>query len=180
MYKKSTLGLLALLIGVALWLQGFTLPVQAKTKISQGAEIQADDKTVRGILAAFHKAEEFLEARNLDAMMGLYSKDYNYHGLKKEDLRKIWEGLFAQHHRISTAHMFSKIAVVDGKHQTADITCTGTLWATSDPAGQRVNIDSWFEEVHHMVYEDGAWRIRGNAGEAPKALQFGIAPHPFF
>lgn len=180
MRRMSVAIVLGAVLGTAMWLQTFAVPVLAKTKVSTGAEVQADDKTVREILDAFHRAEEFLQARNLDALMGLYSKEYNYHGLKKDDLRKIWEDLFAQHHRISTEHMFSKIVVLAGKTPAAEITCTGSLWATSDVAGQRVNIDSWFEEVHHMVYEDGRWRIRGHAGEPSKALQFGVAPHPFF
>jgi hypothetical protein len=180
MCRKPTIGVLAILIGIPLWLQGFTLPVLAKTKISPGAEVQADDKTVHGIVASFQKAEEFLDARNLDALMGLYSKDYNYNGLKKDDLKKIWESLFAQHHRIATSHLFSKIVVADGKHPTAEITCTGSLWATSGPTGKRMNIDSWFEEVHHMVYEDGAWRISGHVGEPARTPQFGVAPHPLF
>ena len=180
MYKKLILGVFALLILIAFLFQGLTLPVLAKTKITPGADVQADDKSVREILVSFHKAEEFLEARNLDGLMGLYSKDYNYNGLKKDDLRKIWEGLFTQHQKIASSHMFSKIIVVAGKNPTADITCTGSLWATTVPTGHRVNIDSWFEEEHHMAYEDGAWRIRGHAGEAPKVLQFGVAPHPLF
>ena len=44
----------------------------------------------------------------------------------------------------------------------------------------RVIIDSWFYEIHHVVYEDGARRIRGHAGEDSKALPFGTSPHPFF
>jgi hypothetical protein len=180
MSKKLILGAFALLIWIALVFQGLMSPVLAKTKITSGADVKADDKNVREILASFHKAEEFLEARNLEGLMGLYSKDYNYNGLTKDDLRKIWEGLFTEHNKIASSHMFSKIVVVPGKNPTADITCTGSLWATTVPTGQRVNIDSWFEEAHHMVYEDGAWRIRGHAGEAPKVLQFGVAPHPLF
>jgi hypothetical protein len=180
MFKKPTIGLLAMLICIPLSLQGLALPVLAKTKVSPGAEIKADEKAVHGILASFQKAEEFLDARNLDGLMGLYSKDYYYNALKKDDVRKIWEGLLAQHHRIASSHMFTKIVVVDGKHPTAEITCTGSLWATADPSGKRENIDSWFEEVHHMVYENGEWRITGQVGEHPRAPEFGVAPHPLF
>lgn len=180
MRRMSVAIVLGAVLGTAMWLQVSAVPALAKTKVSPGAEIRADDKTVREILAAFNRAEEFLQARNLDALMGLYSKDYNYYGLKKDDLKRIWQDLFTQHRRISTEHMFAKIVVMDGKAPTAEVTCTGSLWATSEPAGQRVNIDSWFEEVHHLVYEDGTWRIRGHAGEPSKALQFGVAPHPFF
>ena len=50
----------------------------------------------------------------------------------------------------------------------------------SDVTGQKTAIDSWYEEIHYLVKEDGKWRIRGNAGERPRALQFGTAPHPLF
>ncbi len=179
MRRVRTLIALGFAIGIAVGFHWLSPTALAKTKISPGAEIQADDNTVREIVAAFHSAEDFLQARNLESLMALYSKEYSYHGLKKEDLKKIWHDLFANYHRISSAHMFSRIVVAEGKTPTAEITCTGVLWATSD-AGQRANIDSWFEEVHYLIYEEGAWRIRGHAGEARKGLQFGVAPHPFF
>ncbi|MBI3356031.1 MAG: hypothetical protein HY038_04540 [Nitrospirae bacterium] len=50
----------------------------------------------------------------------------------------------------------------------------------SKETGKRVFLDSWFYEIHYVVYEDGAWRIRGHAGEDTRALPFGTSPHPFF
>ena len=47
-------------------------------------------------------------------------------------------------------------------------------------SGIRVPIDSGCEEVHVLTREGGAWRIRGNAGETPRVLPFGTAPHPLF
>ena len=75
-------------------------------------------------------------------------------------------------------HVLNEV-VVEGNAPRAEVTCTGGLWATSESTGQRENIDSWFQEVHRLIYEDGAWRIRGHAGEGPNALRFGVA-HPFF
>lgn len=50
----------------------------------------------------------------------------------------------------------------------------------AEEAFLRVIIDSWFCEIHHVAYEeDGAWRIRGHAGEDTRALPFGASPHPF-
>jgi hypothetical protein len=37
-----------------------------------------------------------------------------------------------------------------------------------------------YEEVHSLTRESGGWRIRGNAGETPRVLPFGTAPHPLF
>lgn len=174
-------GISGIAMGSALWLLILSLlsSASAKTKISPDAEIQADHKTVEEIMATFKKAEDALEERNLEALMALYSKDYTYHGLTKEDIRKIWKDLLAHSHRIASEHRFSKIVVGDGKNPRAEVTCTGSFW-TTDETAKRVNIDSWYEEVHYLVYEDGAWRIRGHAGEASKATLFGTTPHPLF
>lgn len=182
MSSSRVLGILGMGVGTTLWLLALSgpSPVLAKTKISPNAEIHADQKKVQEIMATFEKAEAALEARNLENLMALYSKDYAYHGLTRDDIRKIWKDLFAQSHRIASEHRFSKIVVADGKNPRAEVTCTGSFWSTSEDAGKRVNIDSWYEEVHYLVYEDGAWRIRGHAGEASKDPIFGNTPHPLF
>jgi len=116
-------------VGMTLWVLALSgpLPVLAKTKISPDAEIHADQKKVREIMATFEKAEVALEARNLDTLMALYSKDYAYHGLTKDDIRKIWKDLFAQTHRIASEHRFSKIVVTEGQNPRAEVTCTGSF-----------------------------------------------------
>lgn len=91
----------------------------------------------------------------------------------KADDKTVYQGLRSN-------HIFSRIVIRPDHPTMAEVTCTGSLWAMSRQTGDRVNVDSWFEEVHHLAYEKGAWRIRGHAREAPKALQFGVAPHPFF
>jgi hypothetical protein len=172
-----SMGLLAGLAGCAVP----SLPGPGKVYVDHGADIRGDERRVQEILAAFNQAEEALQTRNLDELMRLYSRDYAYHGLSKDDLRKIWWDLLAHYSRISSTHIVSGIKVMEsGGTLTAEVTCTGSLRTTSDMTGERVNIDSWFYEVHRLIYEDGAWRIRGHVGEAPKALQFVASPHPLF
>lgn len=171
---------LIVLLGTGLWIQGTVLPALAGTKMSKQTEIQANEKDVSAILAAFDKAEKALKAENLDDLMTLYSKNYDYRGLKKNNLRDLWKDLFDKYRRLSTHHIFSKIVVTaDGTAPTARITCTGGVWATAESTGERIIIDSWFEEVHRLVYEDGAWRILGHGGEDQQAAQEGTA-HPYF
>ncbi len=179
MVWNRSLCALGIAIGVGVLFAALPLSALAETKIGKDAVINANDKTTKEILAAFDRAEEALRGGNLDAVMAIYSKDFQYQGLKKDDLKRIWTTLFSRHHRLASHHIFSKIVVVNGKVPTAEVTCTGGLWATADATGERVRIDSWFEEVHRLVYEDGAWRILGHAGEGPNALNFGTA-HPFF
>lgn len=148
--------------------------------VDNWAEVKADDKTVSGILAAFNRAEAALQAGNVDDLMGLYSERYSYHGLTKQDLRKIWDELLLGHREFRSNHILSRIVETLDHPQGAEITCTGSLWAVSKETGQPVNIDSWYGEVHYMVNENGTWRVRGHRGEAPQTLVFGAAPHPFF
>jgi hypothetical protein len=154
---------------------------QATTSIPQGAVVEVDQATVKQVLDVFHKAEAAIAAGNPDGIMMLYATQYNYHGLKHADVRKIWSDLFEEYRDLSEVHFFSKIVKVgSGSNAIIEVTCTGSLSGLSKISGLRVPIDSWYEEVHYLTLEDGAWRIRGNAGDQPRVLPFGTAPHPLF
>jgi hypothetical protein len=154
---------------------------EAMTSIPQGAVVEVDQATVTQILDVFHKAETAIASENLDDLMALYATQYNYHGLKQTDVRKIWHDLFEEYHNLSEVHLFSKIVKVgSGSNAIIEVTCTGSLSGLSKTGGLSVPIDSWYEEVHFMTLEGGAWRIRGNAGDQPRVLPFGTAPHPLF
>jgi len=154
---------------------------QAKVVVPAGAVIEADDTTVSSVVSMFERAEQAIKAHDLETVLNLYSSKYNYHGLKKDDIRKIWKDLFDEYSEIASTHLFSKIAKVgSGSQAVVEVTCTGHLWAVSKTSKLYVPIDSWHEEVHFLAFEDGAWRIRGNVGESPRVLPFGTAPHPLF
>jgi hypothetical protein len=152
-----------------------------KTAIAPSATIQTDQRTVDDLMVTFHRADEALRLQDLDALMTIYSKNYKYHGIDKIELRNIWQDLFRQYRDFSTTHIFSSMIVnAEKTPPVAEITCTGSLWAMSRLTGRRVSIDSWYSEVHHLVYEDGGWRIIGHAWEAPRGAQYVLTPHPFF
>lgn len=154
---------------------------QAGTSITQGAVVEVDQATIDQILDGFHKADAAIAAEDLDGVMALYASQYNYHGLKQADIRKIWSDLFKEYRNLVDVHFFSKIVRVgSGSNAIIEVTCTGILSAISKTSGLRVPIDSWYEEVHFLALEGGVWRIRGNAGETPRVLPFGTAPHPLF
>ena len=154
---------------------------EAATSIQQSAVVEVDQPTVNQILDVFHKAEAAIAVGNLDGVMALYATQYNYHGLKQTDIRKIWSNLFEEYRDISEVHFFSKIAKVgSGSNAIIEVTCTGSLSGISKTSGIRIPIDSWYEEVHFLTLEGGLWRIRGNAGETPRVLPFGTAPPPLF
>jgi hypothetical protein len=153
----------------------------AGTLLQAGAVVEVDQATVNQILEVFHKADAAIAAENLDGIMALHATDYNYHGLKQADIRKIWGDLFKEYRDLGGAHFFSKIVKVGaGSKAIIEVTCTGNLSGISKTSGLRVPIDSWYEEVHFLTLEGGVWRISGNAGETPRVLPFGTAPHPLF
>ncbi|HLZ32682.1 MAG TPA: hypothetical protein VKP13_01605 [Nitrospira sp.] len=183
MTSRPSISVLSILVGAcALTLCRPPTPSVAKVEIVTGADVTADEDTVKEILATFDRAEKAIQAKDLDSLMGLYSKRYNYHRLRKSDARRIWEEICEYHHKLHSTHLFTKInKVVQANGEvTAQVTCTGALWGLADETGNKVTIDSWFEEVHYLVKEDGAWRIIGNAGDAPETPRFGHAPHPLF
>ena len=100
--------------------------------------------------------------------------------LKQADVRKIWSDLFKEHRALGRVHFFSKIVKVGTCSTPSEVTCTGSVSDISKTSGLRMPLDTWYEEVHFLARERGVWHIRGNAGDQPRVLPFGTAPHPLF
>ncbi len=187
MFCRATVVVISAVIGLMIELQGCHLGFQPSmpdigaTTIAHTAEIQADDQTLKEIMSTFKRADQALRRMDLNALMDLYSEGYTHNGYTKELIRRDWEVLFQSYYDFSSTHVFSKIKVEVGKVSKTEITCTGSLWASSTRTGERVNIDSWFGAVHLLTYEDGVWRIRGHVGETPrKETRYTLPPHPLF
>ena len=66
--------------------------------------------------------------------MALHATQYNYHGLKQADVRKIWVNLFKDYRDLGGVHFFSKIDTVgSGASAVIEVTCTGSLLASRRP-----------------------------------------------
>ncbi len=180
MHRISRLAALGVLAGVALWLHGLCLPVLAKHRIAMGADIGADKTTVREIQSMFHRADNAMLEGDVDALMAVYSDSYSNLGLTKDDMKEMWGDMFRRYRRFVSSHSFSRIDVTPGKHPRAEVTCSGSLWATSKETGKRVSIDSWLGEVHVLVRENGEWRIRGPDTGVLMDTGFGAAIHSLF
>jgi hypothetical protein len=101
---------------------------QASTSISQGSVVEVDQATVSQILDVFHKADAAIAAENLEGVLALYATQYNYHGLRQADIRKIWSELFREYRGITNTHFFSQIVKMgSGSNAIIEITCTGRL-----------------------------------------------------
>jgi hypothetical protein len=137
---------------------------------------------VKGVVAAFERAESGLQQEELDMLMQFYALSYDYHGLKQNDVRRIWGEVFEHYKGLESLHVFSDIKVlkVDGNLRV-EVTCTGGLYGTDEQNGKRVTLDSWFREIHYLVKDGESWRFLGNAGDVPVAAPFASAPHhPLF
>lgn len=161
-----------------------TGPASAAADILLNAEIQADPETVESILATFDRAEEALRSKNLPKIMSIYSKSYRNLGLRKEETARIWADLFARYDRVFSRHTFSKI-VVDREKKTADVTCVGSLHfrPSAVKPGARpepVRIDYWIGAVHHLIWEEGAWKIFGHTPGETENNPHGSAIHLLF
>ena len=114
--------------------------------------------------------------------MAFYATTYNYYGLKRSDVRRVWEEVFMHYGDISSSHVFTELKLVqaDGARK-AYVTCTGGLYGTEKQTGNPITIDGWVREVHYLVKEEGAWRFLGNVGGAPSSAPPASAPHhPLF
>jgi len=137
---------------------------------------------VKGLLAAFERAEAALGKEDMDELMRFYASTYDYHGLKAGDVRRVWGEVFEHYRAVESLHLFSDIKVTQVNNEVrVEVTCTGGLYGTDERTGKRLTLDSWFREVHYLMKEGDAWRFLGNAGEVPAGAPFSSAPHhPLF
>ena len=157
-------------------------PVAAAVEFSPGVGVDADQPVIKELVAAFNEAETAVKKADLDALMKFYATRYNYHGLKRSDVRRVWEEVFTYYENISSSHVFTELKLVqaDGVRK-AYVTCTGGLHGTEKQTGKPLTIDSWAREVHYLVKEEGAWRFHGNAGGVSPSASPASAPHhPLF
>ncbi len=157
-----------------------TLLLEGKKVARQGGVLR--HPVVTDLLAAFERAESALKKKDIDALMQFYAPSYDYHGLKEDDVRRVWSEVFKHYKAVESLHLFSDIKITQvNKVLRAEVTCTGGLYGTDERSGDRVTLDSWFQEVHYMMKEGDVWRFLGNAGEVPDAAPFASAPHhPLF
>ncbi|HKT36673.1 MAG TPA: hypothetical protein VJR03_17740 [Nitrospira sp.] len=142
----------------------------------------ANHAVANELSAAFGRAETAVRQADLDALMLFYEKEYNYHGLRRSDVRRVWAEVFSHYRDITSSHRFTELKVVHAGSMTkAFVTCTGGLYGTDKESGKPVTIDSWVGEVHFLVKEGSAWKFLGNVGGTHSETPVTSAPHhPLF
>jgi len=183
MKRRGVVKIILILAGTLLLTQCRPpTPVAAAVEFAPGVGADADLPVIKELLAAFDEAEAAVKKADLDALMKFYATAYNYHGLKRSDVRRVWEEVFLHYRDISSSHVFTELRLVEADGvRKADVTCTGWLYGTEKQTGKPITIDSWVREVHHLVKEDGRWRFLGNTGGVSPSAPPASAPHhPLF
>ena len=183
MNRRGVLKIVLILAGTLILTQCRPpTPVAAAVGSAPGVGTDADRLVIKELVAAFNEAEAAVKKADLDAVMKFYARTYNYHGLKRSDVRRVWEEVFLHYGNLSSSHVFTELKLIqaDGVRK-AYVTCTGWLYGTEKQTGKAITIDSWVREVHYLVKEEGAWRFLGNAGGASPSAPAASAPHhPLF
>ena len=183
MKRSGVLAIILILAGTLILPQiRPPVPAAATVEFAPGLGADADLPVIKELLAAFNEAEASVKKADLDAFMKFYATAYNYHGLKRSDVRRVWEEVFLHYRDISSSHVFTELRLVQANGaRKAYVTCTGWLNGTEKQTGKPLTIDSWMREVHYLVKEEGAWRFLGNAGGASPSAPPASAPHhPLF
>lgn len=157
------------------------VPSSAGVEIASGV-VGADRTVAQELAAAFDRAEMAVQRADLDSLMLFYENGYNYHGLKRSDVHRVWAEVFSHYREIHSMHLFTELKIVHaGSVTKAFVTCTGGLYGTGKESGKPVTIDSWVGEVHYLVKEGTTWKFLGNVGGALPEVPATSAPHhPLF
>ncbi len=143
--RRSVLKIILILAGTLILTQCRPpTPVAAAVEFAPGVGADANQPVIKELEAAFSEAEAAVKKADLDALMKFYATTYNYHGLKRSDVRRVWEEVFLHYRDISSSHVFTELKLVqaDGIRK-AYVTCTGGLYGTEKQTGKSITIDSW-------------------------------------
>lgn len=183
MQRRGVLKIIMILAGILILTPCWPpAPATAAVEFAPGVGADADLPVIKELVAAFDEAEAAVKKADVDALMKFYATAYNYHGLKKPDVRRVWEEVFLHYRDISSSHVFTELRLIqaDGVRK-AYVTCTGWLNGTEKQTGKPITIDSWVREVHHLIKEEGRWRFLGNTGgTSPSAPPASAPHHPLF
>jgi len=181
MKNFSVYGIMLMLAGTML-VPYHPTPSTAAVEMAVGAMDEVHQTVAKQLAAAFDRAEMAVQHADLDALMLFYEADYNYHGLKRSDVRRVWTEVFSHYREITSRHVFTELKVVrTGSMTKAFVTCTGGLYGIDKESGRPVTIDNWAGEVHFLVKDENAWKFVGNVGGVLPEVPATSAPHhPLF
>lgn len=128
----------------------------------------------------FDDAEKAIEAKDLNALMGLYSENYTNGTHKKADAEVTWKRLFQDFDNLAMTHNM-RFVTADAKSNVVVMQCSGML--VGEPKVEKggiIALDSWMNSDHVLVREGGKLKIIGSTGAEKKRLWFDKPMHPLF
>jgi ketosteroid isomerase-like protein len=153
-------------------------------EVNPAAKQQLGAKKFNEVMAFFHLAEEAIEAKDLKALMELYSEDYDNGGHDKKSVEQIWKRIFSTFGTMATQHYMELVNISATKKEAVKDTvvfrCSGLLMGVHDPEDGVVAIDNWTQQDHVLVKEAGEWKLIGTYGRDRKRLWFDKPIHPLF
>ncbi|MBI5186992.1 MAG: hypothetical protein HZA01_14875 [Nitrospinae bacterium] len=148
-------------------------------KFDPHTQKMVDAKVFKEINNFFHDAEAAIEAKNMDALMGLYSDSYINGPHNKESVKKIWESIFSNFSGLATIHNM-RFITTSAANNVMIIRCSGILMGIPKGEDGLIALDNWVDNDHVLVNEDGKWRLMGSSGKEQKRFWFDKPLHPLF
>lgn len=153
--------------------------------VDPAAKQQLGEQTYTEVMAFFHAAEQAIEAKDLAALMALYSDNYSAGDHDKKSAEQTWQRMFATFDSMAMLHRM-KLEKASAARNVVVFKCTGLLVGVP---GQRqgaistdkpITIDNWTNQDHILVKEAGKWKLIGTYGLERKRLWFDKPMHPLF
>lgn len=181
--RLSIVGGVLICISLLVFLTGTAVAVH---KYSDAFSIKIDpmmkktlgEDAYKSVIDFYHEAEVAIEMKNLDALMSLYSDQYQNGEHNKAAARAIWSKIFDTFTNLAAMH---NMELISSKDKVLIIRCSGLLIGVPKGETYSITVDTWTWEEHILKNEDGKWKLIGNAeGRERKRLWFDKPMHPLF
>ena len=153
--------------------QNYILNMDPKTSTIVGKGVAAD------VHAFFDDAEKAIEAKDLNALMSLYSENYVNGPHKKADITATWKRLFEVFDNLAMTHNM-RFTTTDPNSKVMMLQCSGILVGIPKGESGLMAIDSWMNADHILVKEGNRFKLIGSTGPEQKRFWFDKALHPLF
>lgn len=147
--------------------------------VDPAAKKQLGEKTFNEVMVFFDSAEKAIEAKDLEALMALYSDSYSDGEHDKKSARQIWERIFSRFEKMAMHHNM-KFGKMSSDKNMVIFQCSGLLLGAPDLKERPNTIDNWTNQDHVLVKEAGKWKLIGTYGPERKRLWFDKPMHPLF
>lgn len=148
-------------------------------EIDPAAEQQLGEQTFNELKMFFHTAEKAIEAKDLEALMALYSDNYRDGDIDKKSVAQAWQKIFARMDTMASLQNM-KLAKMSADGSMVVLQGNGLLLGVAEPGKGLITIDNWNNQDHILLKEDGKWKLIAIYGLERQRLWFDKPMHPLF